>query len=64
VLLPAHCRRSTRTTHTHPSFVQNLDDAVLDTIDEELGTADLLLIVGTSSLVYPAAGFAPQVAQR
>jgi NAD-dependent SIR2 family protein deacetylase len=37
---------------------------VLDTIDEELGTADLLLIVGTSSLVYPAAGFAPQVAQR
>jgi NAD-dependent deacetylase sirtuin 5 len=44
--------------------VQNLDDAVLDRIDAVLDHADLLLIVGTSSVVYPAAGYAPQVAQR
>lgn len=43
---------------------QNLDDAVLDAIDEALDNTDLLLIVGTSSVVYPAAGYAPQVAQR
>lgn len=44
--------------------VQNLDDRVLDTIDDVLDSTDLLLIVGTSSVVYPAAGYAPQVAQR
>lgn len=43
---------------------QNLDEGVLDTVDEVLDAADLLLIVGTSSVVYPAAGYAPQVAQR
>jgi NAD-dependent SIR2 family protein deacetylase len=43
---------------------QNLDDTVLDRIDEVLDSTDLLLIVGTSSVVYPAAGYAPQVAQR
>lgn len=43
---------------------QNLDDAVLDRIDDALDATDLLVIVGTSSVVYPAAGYAPQVAQR
>lgn len=43
---------------------QNLDDAVLDVIDDVLDATDLLVIVGTSSVVYPAAGYAPQVAQR
>lgn len=43
---------------------QNLDDSVLDSIDDVLDNTDLLLIVGTSSVVYPAAGYAPQVAQR
>jgi NAD-dependent deacetylase sirtuin 5 len=41
-----------------------LDDVVLDRIDDVLDNTDLLLIVGTSSVVYPAAGYAPQVAQR
>lgn len=43
---------------------QNLDDRVLDRIDDVLDSTDLLLIVGTSSVVYLAAGYAPQVAQR
>lgn len=51
ILLPAH-------------VPQNLDDAVLDRIDDALESTDLLVIVGTSSVVYPAAGYAPQVAQR
>lgn len=37
---------------------------MLDTIDDVLDNTDLLIIVGTSSVVYPAAGYAPQVAQR
>jgi len=33
-------------------------------LDEELNSCDLCLVVGTSSVVYPAAMFAPQVAER
>lgn len=33
-------------------------------IDEELESCDLCLVIGTSSVVYPAAMFAPQVAAR
>lgn len=44
--------------------LQNLDDDVLDRIDDVLDATDLLIIVGTSSVVYPAAGYAPQVASR
>lgn len=47
-----------------PLILQNLDDGVLDSIDDVLDNTDLLVIVGTSSVVYPAAGYAPQVAQR
>lgn len=32
--------------------------------DDELSACDLCLVVGTSSVVYPAAMFAPQVAER
>lgn len=32
--------------------------------EEELESCDLCLVVGTSSVVYPAAMFAPQVAER
>lgn len=32
--------------------------------DAELSVCDLCLVVGTSSVVYPAAMFAPQVAER
>ena len=33
-------------------------------LDEDLNSCDLCLVVGTSSIVYPAAMFAPQVAER
>lgn len=33
-------------------------------VDNELKKCDLCLVVGTSSVVYPAAMFAPQVAAR
>jgi len=45
-------------------FGENLDEQVLDTAHEELESCDLCLVVGTSSVVYPAAMFAPQVASR
>ena len=45
-------------------FNENLEETVLDQVEEVLGACDLLLIVGTSSVVYPAAGYAPQVAAR
>jgi NAD-dependent deacetylase sirtuin 5 len=45
-------------------FNENLEEGVLDQVEEVLDGCDLLLIVGTSSVVYPAAGYAPQVAAR
>ena len=33
-------------------------------LEDELNSCDLCLGVGTSSVVYPAAMFAPQVAER
>ena len=43
-------------------FGESLEDKVLDAAFKELDTCDLCLVVGTSSIVYPAAMFAPQVA--
>ncbi|MBZ3882375.1 NAD-dependent protein deacylase sirtuin-5, mitochondrial [Sciurus carolinensis] len=45
-------------------FGENLDPAILEEVDRELAFCDLCLVVGTSSVVYPAAMFAPQVAAR
>lgn len=45
-------------------FGESLDPEVLDAADDHLGKCDLCLVVGTSSIVYPAAMFAPQVARR
>uniref|UniRef100_A0A2R8NDN1 NAD-dependent protein deacylase sirtuin-5, mitochondrial n=1 Tax=Callithrix jacchus TaxID=9483 RepID=A0A2R8NDN1_CALJA len=45
-------------------FGENLDPAILEEVDGELAHCDLCLVVGTSSVVYPAAMFAPQVAAR
>ncbi|XP_076470205.1 NAD-dependent protein deacylase sirtuin-5, mitochondrial-like isoform X2 [Babylonia areolata] len=45
-------------------FGEALDPAVLHQTDKELSGCDLCLVVGTSSVVYPAAMFAPQVAER
>lgn len=41
-------------------FGENLDPAVLEEVDKELARCDLCLVVGTSSVVYPAAMFAPR----
>ena len=44
-------------------FGETLDDEVLDASFKELDSCDLCLVVGTSSIVYPAAMFAPQVTE-
>ncbi|XP_062926021.1 NAD-dependent protein deacylase sirtuin-5, mitochondrial [Mobula hypostoma] len=45
-------------------FGETLDSDVLMEVNKELEICDLCLLVGTSSIVYPAALFAPQVAAR
>ena len=45
-------------------FGESLDEEVLEGAQEELAACDLCLVVGTSSVVYPAAMFAPSVAAR
>ena len=45
-------------------FGESLDHEVLEDADRELELCDLCLVVGTSSVVYPAAMFAPQVSSR
>lgn len=45
-------------------FGEGLDPEVLRATDEVLHTCDLCLLVGTSSVVYPAAGYAPSLAGR
>ncbi|XP_062337607.1 NAD-dependent protein deacylase sirtuin-5, mitochondrial-like [Osmerus eperlanus] len=45
-------------------FGETLDSHVLTKVEKELDTCDLCMVVGTSSVVYPAAMFAPQVASR
>ena len=42
-------------------FGESLDETVMRAANEELKDCDLCLVVGTSSIVYPAAKFAPQV---
>ena len=45
-------------------FGEGLDDEVLEVSAKALDDCDLCLVVGTSSVVYPAAMFAPQVAAK
>lgn len=45
-------------------FGEGLDEQVLGRAHELLEACDLLLVVGTSSVVYPAAGFVPLVADQ
>ncbi|KAJ8332046.1 hypothetical protein SKAU_G00429730, partial [Synaphobranchus kaupii] len=45
-------------------FGETLDSDILTQVESELDICDLCLVVGTSSIVYPAAMFAPQVAAR
>ncbi|CAL5219744.1 g1642 [Coccomyxa viridis] len=45
-------------------FGENLDPDVLSRAQQAVDDADLFITVGTSSVVYPAAGFVSQVAAR
>ncbi|XP_077472024.1 NAD-dependent protein deacylase sirtuin-5, mitochondrial-like isoform X2 [Stigmatopora argus] len=45
-------------------FGETLDSHLLTKVEKELEICDLCLVVGTSSIVYPAAMFGPQVASR
>ncbi|GBM78535.1 NAD-dependent protein deacylase sirtuin-5, mitochondrial [Araneus ventricosus] len=45
-------------------FGESLDPDVLMAAQQELDQCDLCLVIGTSSVVYPAAMFAPAVADR
>eukprot|EP00731_Ephydatia_muelleri_P026115 Em0018g215a len=45
-------------------FGERLDEEVMRAASEALMECDICLLVGTSSVVYPAAGFAPVVAAR
>ncbi|XP_061776255.1 NAD-dependent protein deacylase sirtuin-5, mitochondrial-like isoform X2 [Nerophis ophidion] len=45
-------------------FGETLDSHILTKVEKELEVCDLCLVVGTSSIVYPAAMFGPQVASR
>eukprot|EP00062_Callorhinchus_milii_P026269 gi/632988188/ref/XP_007882970.1/ PREDICTED: NAD-dependent protein deacylase sirtuin-5, mitochondrial [Callorhinchus milii] len=45
-------------------FGETLDSDILTEVNNELDICDLCLVVGTSSVVYPAALFGPQVAAR
>ncbi|XP_068176303.1 NAD-dependent protein deacylase sirtuin-5, mitochondrial-like [Antennarius striatus] len=45
-------------------FGESLDSDVLQRVDAVLDACDLCLVVGTSSVVYPAAMFAPDLASR
>ncbi|XP_056679425.1 NAD-dependent protein deacylase sirtuin-5, mitochondrial isoform X2 [Monodelphis domestica] len=45
-------------------FGEHMDPVILDSVNKELAVCDLGLVVGTSSLVYPAGMFGPHVALR
>ncbi|KAK9307125.1 hypothetical protein QLX08_002449 [Tetragonisca angustula] len=45
-------------------FGENLDEYILEQAYTAVENCDICLVIGTSSVVYPAAMFAPQVAQR
>lgn len=61
------CKKENCGAMTRPHVVwfgEGLDPKVLEQAEDELKKCDICLVVGTSSVVYPAAMFAPQVAMR
>ncbi|KAM4604595.1 NAD-dependent protein deacylase sirtuin-5, mitochondrial-like isoform 1-T2 [Polymixia lowei] len=61
------CRESDCSGLLRPNVVffgETLDSLILTKVEKELEICDLCLVVGTSSIVYPAAMFGPQVASR
>ncbi|KAI1298157.1 NAD-dependent protein deacylase sirtuin-5, mitochondrial [Halotydeus destructor] len=62
-----HCKKVNCNGLLRPHVVwfgEQLDPRVLEQAAQELDKCDLCLVIGTSSIVYPAAMFAPQVAAR
>ncbi|XP_072940112.1 NAD-dependent protein deacylase sirtuin-5, mitochondrial-like [Epargyreus clarus] len=62
-----HCKKTSCGGLLRPHIVwfgENLESAVLDSAGEAMEACDVCLVVGTSSVVYPAAMFAPQAAAR
>lgn len=45
-------------------FGETLDSHILTKVEKEMEICDLCLVVGTSSIVYPAAMFGPRIASR
>lgn len=59
------CKKCTGLLRPHVVwFGESLDPDVLQAAQKELEDCDLCLVIGTSSVVYPAAMFAPEVANR
>ncbi|XP_023940792.1 NAD-dependent protein deacylase sirtuin-5, mitochondrial [Bicyclus anynana] len=62
-----HCRKPNCGGLLRPHIVwfgEGLDPIVLEQAGAAMSSCDVCLVVGTSSVVYPAAMFAPQAAQR
>ncbi|KAI8424507.1 hypothetical protein MSG28_002970 [Choristoneura fumiferana] len=62
-----HCKKSGCKGLLRPHIVwfgESLEAAVLDKAESVMSSCDVCLVVGTSSVVYPAAMFAPQAAAR
>lgn len=51
-------------THKKLNVLILIDDFSRNVIVDLVETCDACLVIGTSAIVYPAAMFAPQVAQR
>ncbi|XP_059062420.1 NAD-dependent protein deacylase sirtuin-5, mitochondrial-like [Achroia grisella] len=62
-----HCKKSGCNGLLRPHIVwfgESLEPAILSNAEAVMSTCDVCLVVGTSSVVYPAAMFAPQAAAR
>ncbi|XP_013139072.1 PREDICTED: NAD-dependent protein deacylase sirtuin-5, mitochondrial-like isoform X2 [Papilio polytes] len=62
-----HCKKSDCGGLLRPHIVwfgESLNAAVLNKAETAMATCDICLVVGTSSVVYPAAMFAPKAAAR
>ncbi|RWR98989.1 NAD-dependent protein deacylase-like protein, partial [Leptotrombidium deliense] len=62
-----HCKKLNCAGLLRPHVVwfgEPLEPEIIEEAQKELDDCDLCLVIGTSSVVYPAAMFAPQVASR
>lgn len=60
-----HCKKCNNLLRPHIVwFGESLEPAVLSSAEAAMSSCDVCLVVGTSSVVYPAAMFAPQAAAR